>query len=139
MRQNQRCLGFYSESYIHCSEPSNLNDNVLQILILIPQGIHLFIVNFGLPIYLLWKGGKLLTSILWCWGHIILWAIIWSIILPAIALHWSHDLFMKFPEAIGVFPIIAMGWLHSLVVCTVAYAIIRTIKSWRSGSPNNLT
>jgi hypothetical protein len=77
-----------------------------------------------------------LTSILLCWGLNILWAFIWCIILPGIALHWSHDLFMKFPEAIGVFPIIITGWLPSLVVCTVAYAIIRIIKSWRYRSPN---
>jgi hypothetical protein len=36
---------------------------------------------------------------------------------------------MKFPEAIGVFPIIVMGWLPILAVCTVACAIIRTIRN----------
>jgi hypothetical protein len=114
-----------------------LKDNILQILILIPEGIHLFIINFGFPIFLLWKGGKLLTSILLCWGLHIIWAIIWCVILPGIASNVSHDLALKFPEAIGVFPIILTGWLPSVVVCTLAYAIIKIIKSRRSEFPNS--
>ena len=106
-----------------------MSDNILQIVILILQGIHLFIINFGFPIYRLWKGGKLLTSIFLCWGLLIIWAIIWCVILPGIASNMSHDLALKFPEAIGVLPIIVMGGISGLVVCTVAYAIIKTIKS----------
>jgi hypothetical protein len=33
---------------------------MLQILILIAESIHLLIINLGVPIYLLWKGRKLL-------------------------------------------------------------------------------
>ena len=114
-----------------------MSDNILQILILILQGIHLFIINFGFPIYRLWKGGTLLTSIFLCWGLLIIWAIIWCVILPGIASNVSHDLALKFPEAIGVFPIIGMGGIPSFFVCTIAYGIIKTIKQGRSKSPDD--
>jgi hypothetical protein len=54
--------------------------------------------------------------------------------LPALALYFSKDIFMMFPEAIGVGAIIFIGWIQSLVICSIAYAIIRIAKTWRSKS-----
>jgi len=42
---------------------------------------------------------------------------------------------MMFPEAIGVPAIIYIGWIYSLVICSVAYAIIKIARKWRSKSP----
>ena len=104
-------------------------------MILIPQGIHLF-TNFGIPIYRMWKGGNLLINILLSYGLFVLWAITWCAIFPAIALCFSKDIFMMFPEAIGVGAIICIGWIYSFIICSVAYVIIKIIKAWRSKSPN---
>ena len=112
-----------------------MSDKILQFMILIPQGIHLF-TNFGIPIYRIWKGGNLLINILLSYGLFVLWATTWCVILPAIALYFSEDLFRMFPEAIGVGAIICIGWIYSLVICSVAYAIIKMARKWRSKSPN---
>ena len=84
----------------------------------------------------MWKGGNLLLNILLSYVLLVLWAITWCLILPAIALYFSEDLFRMFPEAIGVPAIIYTGWIYSLVICSVAYAIIKIVKKWRSKSPN---
>lgn len=106
---------------------------MLQIMILIPQGIHLFI-SFGIPIYRMWKGGNLLLNTFLNYVLLVLWAITWCVMLPAFVLYFSKDIFRMFPEAIGVGAIIYIGWIHSLVVCSIAYAIIRIAKTWRSKS-----
>ena len=113
-----------------------MSDDTLQTMVLIPQGIHIVILNFGLPIYLMWRGRNALIGIVSCWGLFILWAIIWCIVLPMIALQFSKDLFLKFPDAIGVLPTIIFGWFPSIIVCLPAYFIIKIIKLWRSKSPN---
>lgn len=70
--------------------------SVPQVIILILEVIHLIFGVFGIPIYRMSKGGKLLPNILLCWGVYILWAVIWCIILPAIFYHSAKIYFYYF-------------------------------------------
>ena len=95
----------------------------LQVIILTLQGINLIVV-FGIPIYRMYKGGKLFPNILLCWGLSILWAITWCFVLPVISLRFSKEIFLLFPEVIGVAAMIMFGWFPSITVCSIAYIII---------------
>lgn len=100
----------------------------LQIIILILESIHLALGVFGIPIYRMYKGGGLFVSTMLCWGLEIIWAFTWCVILPAIVSPYSKEVFLLFPDAIGVFPIAVLGCIPSVFVCTIAYGIVHPIR-----------
>ena len=108
----------------------------MQTIILILEFIHIILGVFGIPIYRMSRGGKLFSNFLLCWGLYIFWAIFWcillplicSIILPLILEHPNKHVFSLFPEATGVPGIIFIGWIPSIIVCSIAYIVIYTIK-----------
>ncbi len=101
---------------------------VLQIIILILEGIHLVFGVFGIPIYRMRKGGGLFGNVLLCWGLYIIWAFTWCVILPLIVRLFSKELCLLFPEAIGVPFVVVLGCIPSVFVCTIAYGIVHPIK-----------
>ena len=100
----------------------------MQAIIIILEFIHIVFGVFAIPIYRMWKGGTLDTNILLCWGLYILWAFIWCVILPVLCLQFSKELFFLFPESYGVVAIVFVGWIPSIFICSIAYAIIAVIK-----------
>ena len=103
-------------------------NGILQVVILAAQGIHLVFGVFGVAIYRMYKGGGLLSSILLCWGLYIVWAVVWCIVLPAAALYFSKEIFLLFPEVIGVPVIVFAGWLPCMLVCSIACGVISMVR-----------
>ena len=101
---------------------------VVQIIILILEGIHLVFGVFGIPIQRMRKGGGLFGSILLCWGLYIIWGLVWCLILPAIVSPFSKAVFLMFPEVTGLPFIVVFGCLPSVLVCTIAHGIVRPLK-----------
>lgn len=107
-------------------------DNLLQIIILVVQIIHIVFGVFGISIYRMAKGGGLFGNIGLCWGLMFFWGIIWCVILPAIFLPLGKEIFLMFPDAQGVPVILFIGWIPSFVVCTSAYTVIFLYKKGMS-------
>lgn len=101
---------------------------VVQIIILILEGIHLVFGVFGISIQRMRNGGGLFGSILLCWGLEIAWAFTWSVILPVIVYPFSKEAHLLFPEATGVPFIVVFGGIPSTLVCTIAYGIVHPIE-----------
>jgi hypothetical protein len=92
---------------------------------------------FGIPTYRIYKGSNLLSNIVLCWALAVLWAVTWCIVLPAIFLPFSKEIYLLFPEAIGIPVILFLGWIPITLYCSVAYVIIIIIKKIRkSQTPN---
>lgn len=100
----------------------------LQIIILMLECVHLVLGVFGIPIYRISRGGSVFVSTLLCWGLWIVWAFTWCVILPAAVCLWSREVIRYFPEAIGLPPLILLAWVPSLLICSIARAIISVIK-----------
>jgi hypothetical protein len=110
---------------------------VLQIIVLILELVHLVFGVFGIPIYRMYKGGGVFVSTLLCWGLYIIWAFTWCVILPAIVYPYSKEVFGLFPDAIRVPFIIVLGCVPSLLVCSIAYGVIRATRPERKAQINN--
>jgi len=110
---------------------------VLQIVILILEGIHLVFGVFAIPIYRMRKGKGLFGSILLCWGLEIIWAFTWCLILPAVVSPFGKEFCLLFPEAIGVGFVVVLGCIPSVFVCTIAYGIVRPIKHEGTSQTHN--
>jgi hypothetical protein len=103
-------------------------NGVLQVVILAAQGIHLVLGVFGVAIYRIYKGGGLFSSILLCWGLCIFWAVIWCFVLPVVLLPFGKEIFLLFPEVIGVPVLVFAGWLPCMFVCAIAHGFIATVR-----------
>jgi hypothetical protein len=98
--------------------------DLLQYVVLILELIHVVIGVFGIPIKRMSKGASLLRSILLCWGLLVLWGLIWIVVLPLALLPFGRHVVMLFPEGHGMFAIVVLGWVPSVLVCSIGSFII---------------
>lgn len=103
-------------------------NGVLQIAVIIAEGVHLVLGVFGVAIYRIYKGGDLFSSILLCWGLCILLGVIWCIVLPVVLLPFGKEVVLLFPEAIGAPALVFAGWIPCVLVCAIASGVITVVK-----------
>lgn len=103
--------------------------NSLQYVVLILELIHIVIGVFGIPIRRISKRGRLLQNILLCWGLLFLWGLIWIVVFPLALSPFGKHIVMLFPEGHCAFAIVVLGWLPSVLVCSIASFIIEVKNS----------
>lgn len=103
-------------------------NGILQVVVIAAELVHLVLGVFGVAIYRIYKGGGLFSNILLCWGLCIVWAAVWCILLPVVFLPFSKEIFLLFPEAIGVPALVFVGWLPCVLVCAITHVIIATVR-----------
>jgi hypothetical protein len=102
--------------------------DLLQYVVLVLELIYIVIGVFGIPIRRISKGGRLLQSILLCWGLLVLWGLIWVVVLPLVLSPFGKHIVLLFPEGHGMFAIVVLGWVPSVLVCSIA-SFITEIKN----------
>jgi len=83
------------------------------------------IIAMGLPVRRIITTGRFLTPFLLMWLSLILWAFLFCLIIPLLiftAFHEKH-VFEYFPDMRGIVAAVMIGWLPSLVLCSVAFLI----------------
>jgi len=78
-----------------------------------------------------------LQNILLCWGLLVLWGLIWIIALPLALSPFGKHIIMLFPEGQCMFAIVVLGWVPSVLVCSVASFIIEIRNSRKTELRDN--
>lgn len=88
------------------------------------------------PFVYVFKTGKYLKGVVIYWGLCILFAFLISVVIPGFLAFllpdYLHTIYISFPEAIIITPILLFGWLSALVICGIAYGIFLSRKVKRS-------
>ncbi|MBI9016425.1 MAG: hypothetical protein JEZ07_04100 [Phycisphaerae bacterium] len=104
----------------------------MQTFIITLENIHI-IFGVLLPLIIrLYKGKSFVSSVIFGWALIIIWAIIWCKMIPMILSPFvSNEILMMFPESIGILPTIMLGWLPAIALTLVAIVIVAGIKFFK--------
>ena len=100
----------------------------------------LFYLAVLLPLAYLWRTGKFRNAVLQMWMGLFAWSVCASMLIPHAITRivvWK-PVYSAFPEMIIITPVILLGWMSSLIICTVIWGIRKLLFSWRDSSRPSL-
>jgi hypothetical protein len=93
-----------------------------------------FAIAVGLPIYRTAVTGLFWPSFRRMWIYLVVWAVLFSMVVPAFVAWAFHDkrAWLYFPEGPAAMLILFLGWIYPLILCGITLGIRRLWVRWRS-------
>jgi hypothetical protein len=112
---------------------SNIEIHILNVFGYSCEWLGIALVGF-FPTRRLLMSGKLRPAVLQMWLLFFLWSVAVCFIFPVAAAYIFHDkrAYACFPEAIGIVPVAALGWVPALIICGGVWLVRNSIKRRRS-------
>lgn len=90
------------------------------------QNLLGFLIIFGYPFFAVFRGQKILRTILIAWGAIFLWSVFFSFGLPmfvnCFSTEFADELWDWVPDPRGIVGTVFIGWLMPSVAASIAVA-----------------